>query len=93
MPTSQTKDIGAILVSSALPFTVPSGTAIYAISPNPSWDGKAVAAEGWSHLTSDRTSAGAVVPGILSEVAGCYTSITVTSGSCFVYIKREGLFQ
>ena len=80
---------GAIRITSAIPFTVPSGMVVYAITPQPSWTGNAigVATKGYAHLTSDRTATGGDVDASTSPIYGAYTSITTTAGAADIYIR------
>lgn len=79
---------GAVLVTTAnSPYTPSANCVVYAVVPNPSWTGKAIAEKSTQFsMTADKTQAGsAITTPIMVPFYGRYTSVTVSSGSCIVY--------
>lgn len=78
---------GAIPVASGGSHTATAGFVIYAVVPQSSWIGKAIAVDGFAHMTADGSATGGDMPtGRTNPFYGAYSSVTNATGSvCDVY--------
>lgn len=77
----------AIRVVAGQTFPAPTNTVIWCVEPDPSFTGKAIAANAGDYaMTSDRTNTGVDVSGVLTRFMGRYSSVSCTAGACFVYL-------
>ena len=68
-------------------YTAPAGRVIVAVTPDPSWTGKAIAQspESQASITADRTATGGDYVSGTAPFGGEYSSVSVTSGRVLVY--------
>lgn len=84
--------IGAVLVTSTIDagvYNAPSEYHIYAVVPDPSVTVKATPAGETTNFVSSTRGEGGVAIVTTSGFTGQYSSITVTAGQCFVYIRKN----